>query len=494
MTAPRTEHRSGIVVVGTGGAGLCVALAAAEHGLHVDLIDKQDHIGGMLHIANGEFSGAGTRRQREHGIDDDPQRHFDDVWRLSHGKVDRELAWLTVRRQGEIVDWLDSLGFDFSPACPGLIHGHEVYSVPRTYWGRQNGLSVIRVLHERLRPLIADGRITLRLGTEATGLITERGQVTGVRVVPSATGETIELTAAAVVLATGGYDANRELRNRFLPEHLSSVLIGCLDHATGDGLVMAEDIGAAVSSDGVFLPIMGLIPDPSRPGHAVDYREAFIELAPAYRTPYEIWVNKRGERFVPEDTQSPEQRERELLRQPDATMHIIFDRAAAEAAPKPLINNPTSGWDQDRFLSACETSPWVTRAPDLETLADRLGIDADVLARTVGGYNDAVATGTDAAFGRSVLPSRLEQGPFYAITSVAASILSRDGLRVNTDLSVLDTAGNPIPGLHAVGEILGNNVFAGDNYVGGMSVTPAMTLGRLLGERLAETISDRSRS
>mgnify|MGYP001141712287 CR=1 FL=1 len=479
-----------LIVVGAGSSGLCTTISAAQRGATVHLIDKQAHIGGMLHIANGEFSGAGTRRQRERGIDDDPVRHFEDVLRLSHGKVNRDLAWLSVSRQGETVDWLDELGFEFHPDTPGLVHGHEVYSVPRTYWGVNYGLSVLRVLEQQLAPLVDRGQVTLHLNTRVTGLVTVDGRVTGVRMRGAdGPGDERQLEADAVVLATGGYDANPELRNQFLPPHCASVLIGCLDHATGDGLLMARELGAAVSRDGIFLPVMGLIPDPNRPGFAVDYREAFLELAPAYRTPYEIWVNQRGERFVREDTTSPELRERKLLEQPDVTMYVVFDQAAVEAAPVPLIRNGRGDWTKERFAEACRTSPWITRAATLEELAQALGIDPASLVETVARYNAAVDAGSDPDFGRTVLPARIESPPFYAVTSVAASILSRDGLRVNTDLAVLRESGDPIGGLYAVGEVLGNNVFAGDNYVGGMSVTPAMTLGRWLGARLATELS-----
>ena len=413
------------------------------------------------------------------------ERHFEDVLRLSHGKVDRELAWLSVSLQGETVDWLDDLGFDFHPSTPELVHGHEVYSVPRTYWGVEHGRSVLRVLERQLTPLVESGQVTLHLNTKVTTLVTTAGRVTGVEVESADGAERRQIHGDAVVLATGGYDANRELRNQFLPEHCHSVLIGCLDHATGDGLLMARELGAAVSRDGIFIPVMGLIPDPDRPGFAVDYREAFLEMAPAYRTPFEIWVNQRGERFVAEDTTSPELRERALLEQPDVTMHVIFDHAAVENAPVPLIRNPGGDWDKERFAQACRTSPWVTRGDTLDDLAEKLGIDATALKRTVERYNAAVASGNDADFGRTVLPAPIASGPFYAVTSVAASILSRDGLRVNTEMEVLDEGGNPIGGLYAVGEVLGNNVFAGDNYVGGMSITPAMTLGRRLGARLA---------
>lgn len=472
-----------IVVVGAGGGGLAATIGAAAHGVVVHLVEKQQHLGGMLHIANGEFSGAGSRRQAERGIDDSPQRHFDEVMKLSHGRIDPDLAWLSVSNQGRTVDWLDELGFDFHDDCPGLIHGHEVYDVPRTYWGVEHGRSVLRVLEQQLDPLIAAGTVHVHLGTTVTRLVRDGDRVVGVDATDES-GAVETIAADAVVFATGGYDANLELRNRFMPDHCHSVLIGCLDHATGDGLLMAEQIGAAVSADGIFLPVMGLIPDPHRAGHAVDYREAFVEMAPAYRTPHEIWVNTAGERFVAEDTRSPELRERALIAQPDNTMHVIFDAGVIAGAPVSLIRNPADDWTTERFRDECETSDWITRGDTVEELALALGVDPHNLAASVGSYNDAVDAGTDA-LGRVTFPGRLDRGPFYAITTVAASILSRDGLAADTELRVLDASGTPIDGLYAVGEILGNNVFAGDNYVGGMSITPALTLGRILGERLA---------
>ncbi len=488
------EVRDPIVIVGSGPGGLCAAIGAAQGGVDVILLEKQAHTGGMLHIANGELSGAGTKRQRERGIDDDPTRHYEDVVRISHGRIDRALAWMSVSRQGETVDWLDENHFDFDPTCPALAHGHEVYSIARTYWGQDHAISILRILKEQLRLLVDAGRVAIWLNADVRELLTDdTGRVRGVRLAKDGQAEE-ELLASAVVLATGGYDANPELRNEFLPENCASTLVGCLNHATGDGLVMARKLGAAVSSDGIFLPVMGMIPDWSRPGHAVDYNDAYIELAPAYRVPREIWVNQDGKRFIREDTPSPELRERALIQQPDVTCHVIFDQKAAEASTVPLIRNPSGTWNQERFLEACETSPWITRAATITELAEELGIEPDALTKTVSEYNKAVDAGVDQTFGRTVLPSRIEHGPFYAITSVATSVLSRDGLKVDTDLAVLDGEGRAISGLYAVGEVLGNNVFAGDNYVGGMSITPAMTLGRLLGSKLAAAITEKTKA
>ena len=480
-----------VVVIGAGSAGLSVAAAAAGRGALVHLVEKQDRIGGMLYVASGEFSGAGSRRQAARGIEDSPTRHFEEVVRLSHGRLDKELTWLSVQSQGRTVDWLEDLGFEFDDACPGLVHGHEVYDVPRTYWGVQHGASLLAVLRGLVDPLVEQGRIRLHLGTRAKALHREAGHVTAVEVDRAGSKETIP--ADAVVLATGGYDANVALRNRFLPEHCQAVLVGCLDHATGDGLVMAETIGAQVSADGIFLPVMGLIPDPARPHHAIDYRDAFIEMAPAHRIPHEIWVNTAGRRFVAEDTTSPERRERALLDQPDNTMHVVFDAGALETAPVSLVRNPADEWTTARFREACAVSPWVTRADSVEDLARALGIDAPALVATIDAYNRSVESHTDE-LGRKAFPRRLDRGPWYAITSAAASILSRDGLAVNTRLNVLTADRVPIDGLYAVGEVLGNNTFAGDNYVGGMSITPAVTLGRMLGEWLTESVESEERA
>lgn len=479
-----------IVVIGAGSAGISTAVAAAEAGLTVDLVEKQDHVGGMLHIAGGEFSGAGTRRQRATGIEDDPDAHFADVLRLSYGRIDRELARRSVQHQGETVDWLDAAGFAFHPDCPALVYGHEVYDRPRTYWGEAYGLSVLDVLSRQLETHLASGRVRLHLGVTMRQLHVEAGRVTGLDAEDENGARGFR--AAAVVLATGGYDAAPQVRNRFLPESCHGVLVGCLDHATGDGLLAAEAVGAAVSQDGIFLPVTGLIPDPDRPGHALDYREASVELAPALRTPYEIWVNQRGERFVAEDTPSPEERERALLRQPDNTMYVVFDSEAVRSAPVSLFQNPAGEWSPERFRSTCDDSPLVTRASTLSELSERMAVSSDALARTIADYNaeaDRAATAGHAdRFGRRIFPTRLEKGPWYAVRTMAASLLSRDGLQVDVTLRVLDARGAAIPGLYAVGEVLGNNKFAGANYVGGMSITPALTLGRLLGADLADQV------
>lgn len=481
------------VVVGAGGAGLATTIAAAGAGARLLLVEKTDRLGGMLHIANAEMSGAGTRRQRARGIDDDPERHWADVRRIAHDLCDAELAGRSVRAQGETIDWLDGLGFEFDPLCPGLIHGHEVYATPRTYWGVRLGRSVLEVLAAEVDRLAEQGRVSILVGARAERLLSDRpGAVAGIalrRVQDMDAAATAH--ARAVVLATGGYDADKQLRDTFLPEQCHNALIGCLDHATGDGLRLAADFGARVTRQGRFIPIMGLIPDPERAGFAVDYRIASVQLPPEYRVPHEIWVNAAGQRFVAEDDPSPEHRERALLAQPGVTMHIVWDQDALERS-EPLLTNGTGDWTWERMAAECANGRWIRRAHTPGDLARALGVPAEALEASIQRYNDFVARRADTDFGRRLMPHPLRRSPFYGLTSTAASLLSRDGLAVDSrTLAVLDGTGQPIAGLYAVGEVLGNNAFAGDTYVGGMSITPALTLGRQLGADLAAALTAR---
>ena len=471
-----------IVVVGTGGAGLSTAIFAAKNGCKVSLIEKQDRIGGMLHVANGEFSGAGTKRQKKYDIEDSVEEHIDDVKRLSHNKIHNQLAELSLKNQGETVDWLEDSGFEFHPDCPGLVHGHEVYLKPRTYWGVNMGLSVLKVLEEQLKPLIDEEKIQIFTETKLTKLVFENDRVEGITV--SRKGESFNILGDAVVLATGGYDANHEVRNRFMPSHTHDVISGCLEHAQGEGLIAAENIGADVTSDGYFLPIMGMLTDPKNSQRAISWKEMYLQIPPAYRQPHEIWINFDGKRFIAEDTTSPHLREMEILKQPQVAMHIIWDHYITMNAPTFFVN-PKNSITKEDYIRECTEGEHVIRANSLQDLAKKLQVPFEILEKTISEYNDAVEQQSDENFGRKHLPSQLKHPPFYAITSRAASILSRDGLKVNKDLQVLDRNGAPILGLYGVGELLGNNVFAGDNYVGGMSITPALTLGRLLGKQLS---------
>ena len=460
-----------LIVVGAGPAGLAAAVSFAEAGGRVTLIEKQDRLGGMLHWATGQFSAAGTRRQREAGIADSADAHFEDVLRIGNGRNDPALVRAAVDAAADAVDWLDDLGFPFAPGTPALASNHELYRTPRTYWGtsRPNaGPDIWRTLERRLREL--DDRIDVRLSTRVTRLVTEGRRVVGVVTIPGG-----EVRADTVVLATGGYVADRELLAEFQPS-TAAAITGCLPHATGDGHRMLRELGVPVTNRDVAALTMGLVEDPRRPGFAISLYDLRIRISSLERRPWEIWVNRSGRRFVNEDTRFPAEREDALRNQPRQKMFVIFDEAALTESPA-LIE----GLDADGLRREARAGAWAWTASTLEELAVRAGVDR--LPAEVAAYN-ANLHGTDV-FGREHRPRPIDSPPFYAVRTVGAVILSKAGVAVDAELRPVDLEGNPLEGVFAVGELVGLANFSGDGYASGMSIGSSLALGRRLGLRLA---------
>ncbi|MEU4568909.1 FAD-dependent oxidoreductase [Micromonospora sp. NPDC023956] len=464
-----------LLVVGAGTAGLPVAIEAARAGLRVELVDAADDIGGTLRVSAGHMSAAGTRRQRQAGIDDDPDRHFADVMRIGHHEGDAALIRLAVDEAPGLVDWLDENGFPFAPGTPVVYHGHSPYSRPRTYWGVAHGQSIRETLRPLLDEQVAAGNVTLRLRSRAVELTTGGGAVTGA-VVQTADGPR-ELRAGVTVLASGGYGANPGLFAALTPGN-PRLVTNAVETSTGDAIEMASPLGAVVRFAELHTPRLGLLERRSDPGR-VDLWSALANLAPAERPPREIWVNARGERFTAEDLDDVTCHERVVQEQPGAEFWIVFDEASIDAGA-PLVPR----WGAERLREEARRGDVAWVADDLPGLARRAGIDPDGLLHTVGAYHRAVDEGADP-LGRRVLDHRVTRPPYYAVRSVAALLCSFGGLDVDTGFRVRRDGGGVVPGLYALGEAIGMGATSGAAFCGGMAVTPALAFGRLLGRRLA---------
>jgi fumarate reductase flavoprotein subunit len=473
-----------LVVVGCGNAGLAAAVTASELGLRTVVVEKTDRLGGQLHWSSGHFSAAGTRRQRQRGIDDGLDLHFRDVMAIGHHRNTAALVRLAVEAAPLAVDWLENLGFPFSPETPTTPSGHEAYSRPRTYWGGPDPLRGGSPLFETLAGRIDPAQVEIRTGTRVERLVVRSGdgglEVRGV-VIEDGSGRR-ELAGRSVVLATGGYAASRQMLATLQPE-FAAALTGCLDHATGDGHAMLVELGAQLTHSDTYLPTMGMIEDPDRPGFGLPIHQARVIVNAADRSPWEVWVNRRGERFVAEDVPSPYRRERALLAQPDLTMYVIWDQAVAEVAP-PVIG---PGWTSSQVAAEARRGRWLHRSETLEGLAEGFGLPVDRLQATLDAYGRA---GPDP-LGRRHRPLPIERPPFYGVRVVGGMLLSRGGPRVDEHLRPLDEDGRPIRGLYAVGELLGMGQFSGDSFASGMSVGPALALGRWVVQQVAAGLRSR---
>ena len=462
-------ERTDLLVIGAGTAGLMAALHAARAGAHVLLVEAANRVGGTLHLSAGHLSAAGSRLQAAKGIEDAPDAHFADVMRINGDSANPALVRLAVDNAADTLHWLLDEGLEVLSDHPIFYKGHEPYQTPRTCWGPDNGRSILKVLTALLDDDIASGRISLWLETRLEALRTDAdGAVTGARVRQN--GKTVEIEAAATLLATGGYAASQTVfaeLNPGVPFHG-----GAWPEARGEGLAAARALGAGLAHKGSYLPIFACIEHPGAPG---GYSAATI-TNPLVRQPWELYLNDRGERFFAEDQPSCDHREHALAAQPGMRFWAVWDSAIQAAAPPFFLAS--------ELQARIGHSPDYLRADSLEGLAEAAGIDSATLEATLSAYNEALANGAPDPMGRTHRPAPVAQPPFYAVRHHAWSILGFAGLTADTSLNVTRADGLPIPGLFAAGEILGFGQTSGTAFCSGMSLTPALTFGRLLGQRL----------
>lgn len=459
------------IVVGAGTAGLPAAIRAAERGASVLLFDSGKAVGGTLQYAR-ELSAAGTRQQRARGIADSGDAHFQEVFDLAKGEANEPLLRLAVDNAADTLAWLERLGVRVDPQCPQIVFNHEAYRTARTYWAVGGGGEIVTALSKRVAELEAAGRIRLHLETRCVSLRREQGRVVGI-VVRNAAGRTQSYTAGSVLLATGGYAANQALYRRF--HGIDQILDWAPPHARGDGLEVALESGAALTGENGFNLSFGAVMEGDGPSRKILCR---LNTLPQLRQPWEIIVNKLGERFICEEEPSIDAQEQALLGQPDYCGFLVFDERIRHAAPDRMRK-----WYADDAVEDFDRHAWFYKAETLRSLGEVAGIDPQGLDATVRRYNEAQTAGD--ALGRKHMPARIEVPPFYAIRFQGCNVISPIGIRTDDTLRALSADGTAIPNLYVAGEVIGSCQLMGRSAAGGMMATPALTFGRLLGETLA---------
>ncbi|WP_091737555.1 FAD-dependent oxidoreductase [Phenylobacterium immobile] len=465
--------RYDVFVVGAGTSGMPAAGFAAERGLKVCVVEADNRIGGTLHLSSGQMSAAGTRLQAEKGIEDTPQAHFDDIMRISRGTAEPTVVGLAVSNAADTIHWLLDLGFEMEPGMPVIMYGHEPYSTARTYWGPDGGRTILGVIGPWFQEKVDAGQIDLKLSTKLLGLKQGAGGAILAAVVQGPDGVVEEIEADHFVLASGGYTANGKL---FSQLHAGRPLypLGA-NYSQGDGVMIGLGAGGYLRGGDMFLPSFGGNKDPNRPGF---FGIGGIIMTPQHRMPWEIYVNYRGERYVREDTPSVDERERSLLAAPGLGFYVVFDQAIYDASPA-----MTMAEDKPTFLKRFDTLEDYLKADTIAELATMMGVDVGTFEATIAAFNDGQAKGEDS-FGREHMPLPIAQGPFYAVRNYGTSVKTYAGLGIDDQLRVTDRTGTPIQNLYAAGEVIGGGSLTGNSFCGGMSVTPAMTFGRLLGQSL----------
>lgn len=460
------------------------AIEAAKRGLKVLVVERSERLGGALHWSGGHMSAAGCRRQRQAGIEDSPQQHLQEILAINGHTGDFELIRLATEEAPKTIDWLEEGGFEFASECPRIIYGHVPYRVPRTVYGLRKGLSVLEVLQRRWNTLVKENRLTALFSTQSKDVVASRGKRFDTVVIDSINGGYEQrIWAQHIVFATGGYGASHRF---FAQKHPGMPFVSAAyPTADGNGIALLERKGAAFRFAECHLPSVGGLETPPRSG-LTDFNDTWAMVATSvYRLPREIYLNTHGRRFMPEDEPNADMRERWVMQQPGWTFWAVFDQAAfEERAPDGSESPLLIGWSRERFLHRARRGEGVHTAQSIKDLANACGLPAEAVAEEIAVFNQAVAQGVDKKFGRTYLKNAVQQPPFYAVKIRAASLVTFGGIWVNTHFEVLDTAGKPLPGLYAIGEMIGLGATSGNAFCSGMALTPALSFGRLLGQRL----------
>jgi 3-oxosteroid 1-dehydrogenase len=539
-----------VVVAGSGAAGLTAALMAAEAGAEVLVLEKSPLVGGATSVSGGTIWIPANHRAPEVGVDDsraEAERYMravadgavaDDVlatlldagpamvrfleqrtalrfeayppigptldyrFHLDGAKHGGRSLSPNVLRLAELGEWAARLR---QGSTAGWVNDKEAYYTTRAYLRRPGrgpappdlepgivGTGTALVGH--LLKACLDRGVTVLVETGAAELVVEEGAVAGVRTDGPEGASTVR-ARAGVVLATGGYEWNEQLKRRFLTRpltHPATPPVG-----DGDGIALGVAAGADLAGLGEawWTPTIDLGGAASpRGGGTVN-----LMLRTERGFPHSIVVNARGRRFVNEATNYYDFPEAfGTLESGPANLPawLVVDQQFRDDYP--VVGAPSDGLDGS-------DPSWVTRADTLAALAAAAGIDADGLAETVARFNGFARDGVDRDFGRGASewdrewgdpehepnPSlgTLERGPFYAIRIHAGAIGTKGGLRVNGRGEVLATrGGEAIPGLYAAGNVAAGAVPGG--YVGpGATLGPGMTFGYVIGNELAARLA-----
>ena len=451
------KRQADVIVVGTGGAGLVAAITAVDEGAKVLQLDKMPRMGGTFLVSEGTSAGVATKLQFEAGIyDDTPHRFYSDCMKESRARevCDPEILMFYCQHSGHAVDWLESLGAyqgaERRPVSP--IYG-EIWSPSRVYIvsGATKYLNVILAEHKKR----ADrGYIQVLLNTAVTDLIQEEGRIVGVRA-KGEDGAERDYKAGAVILCTGGFANNRDLMRQYKFPQAKEMLSVASTCATGDGLIMCQNVGAKlVNMEQPLAPYLGGVPDPDNPGRQI----AHVNMD---KYPGAIWVNIEGRRVVNEDNgvYLPGTR-LAMLNAPEMTLIVMLDKKVKDEN-SPILRSwfavEARSWEW--FEEKAEEGVVIKKADTIEELGHSLGINAQTLKETIATWNGYVDAGQDLEFGRKDLSYKIENPPFYAIKTVPVVLVSAGGPATNVRQQVLDMTGKVVPGLYAAGELTGFRAF-----------------------------------
>lgn len=489
-----TKGSADLIIVGAGGAGLSAAVTAKDLGVkNVLVLEKMPVIGGNTLRCASAFNAADPDRQKALPMTETLKEAV--VKAISEKPVSEEHAKLMADVKAKYEAYLKS-GSKTLFDCPEwhalqtynggdkvgqipLIRQYSNNVLDTLHWMQSKGSPVMdRVsqgagaLWQRTHQLDAPAGLGLidplyqsavkqgvnfKLGMRVQDLIlNDKGRVIGVTATDKV-GNKYEFTSKdGVILATGGYSQNKEMRRKSAP-HLTPEMVSTNQPgATGDGIVIATRHGA----DTTGMNYVQVYPLATPGTGALQGRARKMSGLDDV-----IDVNKNGERFVKEDARRDEF-VAAIKKQPGGVVYDINDSS---------IVKPLNSFNED--VETLVSIGRIYKADSLADLAKQLGMPADKLEATVAEFNKMVEAKNDPKFGRKLFDRPIVKPPFYATPRAPSIHHTMGGLQISTYAQVLDKNGKPIPGLYAAGEVTGG--IHGSNRLGGNATADVLTFGRI---------------
>ena len=431
--ALRTETlETDVLVLGGGGAGMLSAVNAADKDAKVLLLEKMEFLGGASSICAGGMLIEGSKLQKDLGVTNDtPEKFMADM--LKNGKNLNNKAILKVYAEnvGPTVDWL---------VGKGGVQSRAEFQVPRLLLlqGECPGYA------QSLREMLAKTNAKVLLGTQAKELIAENGAVTGAKAEGNGTLYTVK--AKSVILATGGYGANRDMLGGPLQNKLCYGPVS----STGDGHRMAEKAGAGMQlMQYAKIYYNGLEVAPGTSKSTLTGNARALSLGA-------LMVDKNGRRVGNEKGTGPSIIAAQA-KAPGGQLYLVMDEPTFKVFREGIKNNGVSPAEVAKWLAQNgQGAPLFAHADTLEAAARIAGIDAANLTETVKRFNGFVKDGRDADFGRKAKDLKValsSEGPYDIVEQKPCFATTMGSVQLSEKLQVLDKAGKPIGNRYAAGEI-----------------------------------------
>ena len=441
------ELTADVVVIGSGGAGVAAAVEACDAGAKVVLLEQMPAIGGTTATSQGLVGGYESKFTKEMDVHYTFEEMYANLMSNASYRLDPTLTGITIEKSGETIDWMaDRLGMNFYQVTVG--YG----PLTMMHWIENAGVGMKTAMEQTL----AGTSVELMLETRATELLmNEDGSVKGVKATRGA--DTVLVWADSVVIATGGYAYNPELTARLDPEKAGTYGIG-FPGSTGDGLIMASNVGAALTHTGDMMCVLKDYEIMSEHNGT----SATANVSSFISRDNTVLLGANGKRFVNEKdigymTQKLNSPVFDQMHK-DGTGYVwaISDKASLEA------KGVKRGLDME-FITA----------DTFEELAAKMGLDEAAVVETLTNYNSYCETGHDPEFGRLLL-AKLE-APYCAVKVVPCEIITYGGIARNEQAEVIRADGTVIPGLYTAGEASANSAYMG------FTLTNAYGWGRIAG-------------